>query len=89
MDDLKWAENLKPEPMQHYSFPFGADLVALKTQSLTQAYVIDMADKAIADAVLAEARTAGITNLYLLDRKFVLDALREKIERERDVDRGW
>lgn len=42
--------------------------------------VVDMTDNLIVDACVKEARKAGINDVYLLDRKFVLDALREKIQ---------
>lgn len=47
------------------------------------AVVEDMADEAIVAAVKAEAMKQGVTDLYMLDRKFVIDALKEKIEREK------
>lgn len=46
----------------------------------------DMADQAIVDAVVKAAQEAGITQLYLLDRDFVLEAIREKLEREGGAD---
>lgn len=49
-----------------------------------RAVIIDAADEAIANAVIQEAIADGVAELYLLDRKFVLDALREKIEREKE-----
>ena len=46
------------------------------------AEVIDMTDEAIYDAVIRMGKRLGITDLYLMDGKFVADALREKFERE-------
>ena len=43
------------------------------------AEVCDMADKAIMDAVVKAAQEAGITELYLLDRQFILEAIRDKL----------
>ena len=48
--------------------------------------VVDMTDNLIVDACVKEARKAGINDVYLLDRQFVLDALREKIQRTRQED---
>lgn len=45
--------------------------------------VVDMTDNTIVDACVKAARQAGINDVYLLDKKFVLDAIREKIERTR------
>lgn len=47
---------------------------------------IDMRNNSIVDACVKAARQAGINDLYLLDKQFVLDALREKIERTRSGD---
>lgn len=43
------------------------------------AEVCDMADKAILEAVVDAARKDGITELYLLDKTFVLEAIRDKL----------
>lgn len=69
--------------------PVIAELDDGKVKLNVRAAVIEAADKVVADAVIQTAIADGVAELYLLDRKFVLDALREKIERERDVDRGW
>lgn len=45
--------------------------------------VVDMTNNLIVDACVKAARQAGINDLYLLDRDFVLKALQEKIERTR------
>lgn len=50
--------------------------------------IIDMREKALVDAVIACARENGVNDIWLLDKKFVLDALREKMERDRPV-RAW
>ena len=43
------------------------------------AEVCDLADDAIRDAVVKAAQEAGITELYLLDKTFILEAIREKL----------
>lgn len=47
------------------------------------AELVEMQDKAIVDAVIRAAEDEKITQLLLLDKKFVLDAIREKMERMR------
>lgn len=42
--------------------------------------IVDMRDDAIVEACIDFAKQAGIHDLILLDKKFVLDALREKIQ---------
>lgn len=57
-----------------------------KTYEIQQkivAKVVDMTNEAIIQAVISAAKEAGITDLYLLDKKFVLEALMEKRDRER------
>lgn len=47
------------------------------------AELVDMQDEAIVDAVIKAAEQEEITQLLLLDKRFVLDAIREKMERMR------
>lgn len=47
------------------------------------AVVEDTAEQAIVQAIIAAARAEGVTDLYLMDKTFILDALREKQEREK------
>lgn len=47
-----------------------------------QTKLIDMKNEAIVQECIKAANEAGITDLFLLDKKFVLDAIREKMERE-------
>ena len=44
--------------------------------------LIDMQDRALYYEIVRAACEAGIDDLYLMDKQFVLDALREKLERE-------
>lgn len=89
MDNLKWAEGVKPMERIVLTRPVIVELDGGKAKINVRAAVIEAADKVVADAVIQMAIADGVAELYLLDRKFVLDVLREKIERERDVDRGW
>ena len=66
----------------HFSEPEIHDNQAKITHRI-YADVVDMTNNAIVDACVKAARQAGINDLYLLDKQFVLDALREKIERMR------
>jgi hypothetical protein len=51
------------------------------------AQVVDMQETAIVDAVIECARATHVDDIYLLDKKFVLDALCEKMERDCPVRR--
>lgn len=44
------------------------------------AKVADMADDAIVTACIEAARDAGITDLYLIDKTFLLEAIRDKLD---------
>lgn len=46
------------------------------------AVVEDAADVTIVAAVLAAARAEEVTDLFLIDKTFIMDAIREKQERE-------
>ena len=61
---------------------YSADFTSCYAKALAQ--LIDMTDTAIYDAIIATAIEEGITDLYLLDKKFVIEALREKLEREKE-----
>ena len=49
------------------------------------AQVIDMSEDAIVQAVMNAAQEEGVTDLYLMDRRFVIEALIEKANRERNA----
>lgn len=44
------------------------------------AKVTDMTDKMIVDACIEAAKEAGITDLYLIDKTFLLEAIRGKLD---------
>lgn len=54
-----------------------------QVEAKVAAQVIDMSEDAIVQAVINAAKEEGVTDLYLMDKKFVLDALIEKMQRER------
>lgn len=39
-------------------------------------------DRAILDEIIITAKAEGITDLIVLNKKFIIDAIREKMERE-------
>lgn len=42
----------------------------------------DQTDKVLMDAIIREAKASGITELYVLNKDFIISAIREKMERE-------
>lgn len=42
----------------------------------------DQTDRVLMDAIIREAKANGITELYVLNKDFILSAIREKMERE-------
>ena len=68
--------------MKHFSIPQQADLTNPYTIKSISAVVADMTDNAVYNAIIRSAQESGVTDLYLMDKKFVADALREKLERE-------
>ena len=84
VNELKWAEGVRPKVERIVlTRPVVTELDDLKITFDVRAAVIDTADEAIANAVIQEAIADGVAELYMLDREFVLNALREKIEREK------
>lgn len=77
------------EKIRHYTLrqPFWSEDVIRDTYTVymeLSAKVSDLADDACVEAAIEAAMDAGITDLYLMDKKFVLDALIEKMQRERE-----
>lgn len=71
----------KKLPLQHIEFvPLREEMDNAYKRILAE--VIDMTDSAIYDAIIRMCKREGITDLYLMDEKFVSEALREKFERE-------
>lgn len=81
------------EPIKHYrfnirqlldSYDFSDDLstTIYTINESIMAKVVDTHDKTIVDAVLAVAIAENIDHLYVMDKKFVLDALKEKLIRD-------
>ena len=76
--------------LMHYQFP--RDQIQLvgtmaelpgKVAAVVEDTTDAATDAAIVAAILAAARAEGVTDLYLLDKTFILDAIREKKEREK------
>ena len=73
---------------QHYDFGTKAsDFDTYSAIRRIEARCVDMENETIVNACVSAAREAGINGLYLLDREFVLEAIREKIERTQRE--GW
>ena len=53
--------------------------------SKISAVVADMTDQAIYEAIITYAKNEGVTDLYLMDKQFVMDAIKEKLERLKEV----
>ena len=48
------------------------------------AEVADLTDAVMVDAILRACQSEGITDLYLIDKKFIIEAITEKLEREKN-----
>lgn len=72
--------------LMHYEFPHEPPQLdpdgTIDINKKIAAVVEDATDKAIVAAILAAARAEEVTDLYLIDKKFIMDAIREKQERE-------
>lgn len=69
-----------PAPLQHVSFPHNTGLDGMYKRIHSE--VFDMSDKALYDGIVRMCNRLGVTDLYLMDEQFVLEALKEKFERE-------
>lgn len=71
--------------LMHYELPRDKVLLdgnMVELRGKVAAVVADSTDAAIVAAIIAAARAEDVTDLYLLDKTFILDAIREKQERE-------
>lgn len=77
-------DELKPYPMMNFKLndpemKFGDGILSM--QHKLYAECIDMKETAIIDAIVRTAKDAGVTELFLMDRQFVLDALTDALKR--------
>ena len=78
----RWPENDTPfATVVERNLPM-MDEVTGKIVARFKAELVDMEDKAIVDAVIKAAQEEGITMLYLLDKQFIMEAIREKLIRQ-------
>lgn len=68
---------------KYIQFEQQIDLKSMGFIANVAAQVADLTDKLIVDAIIEEAKRNKITDLYLIDRQFVMEALQEKIMREK------
>lgn len=71
-------------PMYQFNFPpkMSVEDPGFIVRKNISVQVANMLDNEITTAIVNLARESGITDLFVLDKKFVLDALKEKMERE-------
>lgn len=75
-------EKINIPPMVRFEFP---ENVTFDINTITRRmYVefVEQMEEELVTAIAAMVRAAGATDLYILEKKFVLDALREKMERD-------
>lgn len=76
----------KTYPLRHIQFE--AELMRSPLEdkyavAKISAQVADLTDKVITDAIIAAAMQGGVTDLYLIDRAFIMRAIKNQIEREK------
>lgn len=69
-------------PLKHYSIPQQIHGLLDDHAQRIRAAAIDMTDNLIVQAITQAAKEEGVTDLYLIDKKFAADAIKEKLERE-------
>lgn len=47
------------------------------------AEVLDMTDKTIVETVMRTAKECGVTDLYLIDKEFIVTAIKNELERRK------
>lgn len=70
--------------LQHIILPSVDRQLDFTNQCVTiAAKIADLTEEAVYQEIIRTATAAGITDLYLMDKTFVLEALKEKLEREK------
>lgn len=89
MTNLKYdpkTDRILPDyyPMHQFNFPpeMSVEDPGFIVRRNISVQFANMLDNEIMTAIVNLARENGITDLFVLDKKFVLDALKEKLERE-------
>lgn len=74
----------KNDIIEHVHFADNFDPVEEMRKYITKihAEVVDRTDTVIYEAIVNAAKEAGVSDLYLIDKKFVVDAILEKCSRE-------
>lgn len=82
MAEIKYTR----DPLQHFLIEQRQNPLAFPPSTFAVAHiaaqVVDATDTAIVNAIIAAAREAGITDLYLIDKEFIVEAIREGIDRK-------
>ncbi len=78
--------DLKPYPFEHFNLnsPQINEVDGVyKISEKIYAECVDLADEAIFRAVIRAAKESGVTQIYLLDKQFVVTALSDALEKWR------
>lgn len=68
------------QPLAQIDFPCSFDAYELPLK--VGAMLVDMTEKAVVQECIKAAEENGFTRLCLIDKKFLVDAIREKLERD-------
>lgn len=66
------------------SYPIDLEYDPVSTLRKAQIEFVDRIDELIVQTIVAEAKKQGITDLYLIDKNFVIEAIKEKLEKEKN-----
>lgn len=80
------SNNIHMEPLEHFDLrPADFDIIeeVNRIKMKIVAEVVDKTDMAICNAIIDAARAEGVTDLYLIDRDFIVTALRNEIARRK------
>ena len=78
--------DIQIKPLEHFhlelaDFDIFEEVGRIKMKIVAE--VVDKTDMAICNAIIDAARAEGVTDLYLIDRDFVITALRNEIARRK------
>ena len=83
-------EKTRIHPLQHYDLREMQDVKEPLGHHYTvaniAARVADITDTVVTEAIIHAAADSGITDLYLIDKTFIREAIQEKLERDKGCE---
>ena len=78
------GEHNYQNPSYHKLTIDGIEVTSYDLHSVFRVKRVDLLDKVIVNAIVNAARENGITDVYLIDKEFILSAIKNELERMKE-----